>query len=527
MPHHAKRYHDLDALRAFAMLLGIVLHGMMSFICVPAWGAQDFHQNTPLYGTALYAIHGFRLPLFFLISGFFTMMLWKKRGTRGLVKHRLKHIGLPLIIFTIVIWPVLIAASYWGLSSKMKRDAFGRFPANQEIWQAAVQGHVETILKHLESGVHVDTKDILRTTALSYAAMHNRPAAIDLLLERGANINASNSQGMTALHFAALFGHVEAVQKLVAKGASPNRRNLRGRTPLEMAHSDLRGVRIIAVPFTVQVDVDTFQMRQSQIITFLLGRTSARPLDSWSRVKARGYTLAVEMPVFVHLWFLYYLLLILCLFLVAVALHKRLPIRFPDWMVATPTCFLWLLPLTFASQSFMTQSFGADTAAGLVPWPPKLAYYATFFLYGAMAYGRPAFEQAGRHWKTLFLLAIPTLISGITFYRQSDFIYSSALAVTYAWLMIFCMIGFFQALFSTPRPWVRYLSDSSYWLYIAHIPLILVPQILLSEMDLPNLLKFVLISLSTFTVLLLSYAYLVRHTFVGKLLNGRKHPRPQ
>lgn len=524
MASHTKRYHNLDALRAFAMLLGIVLHGMMSFICIPAWGAQDLHQNTLLYGTVLYAIHGFRLPLFFLISGFFTMMLWKKRGTRGLVKHRLKHIGLPLVVFTIVIWPLLIAVSYWGLSTKIKRDASGRFTDHQEIWQAAVQGRLEAIQNIRDLGTPVDTKDGLGTTALSHAAMHNRMEAINGLLDHGANINAKNSQGMTALHFAALFGHVESVQNLVANGANPNLRNRRGKTPLEMAQTDHRTVQFIAVPFTVPVDSTTFQQRQSLVTAFLRGRTSARPLDSWSRAKARCYALAIEMPIFVHLWFLYYLLLILVLFLIALSLRKRLACSVPNWMVATPTCFLWLLPLTFASQSFMTQSFGADTAGGLIPWPPKLAYYATFFFYGALAYGRPAFDQAGRHWKGFFLIAIPLLIGGLICFRQGAYFTSSALAVTYAWIMIFGMIGFFRKTFSSPRPWVRYLSDASYWLYIAHIPLILVPQVLLSEMRLPHGLKFLLICLSTFSVLLLSYAFFVRHTFLGTLLNGSKPP---
>ena len=35
MSQTSPRYHDYDALRAFAMLLGIVLHGLMSFVELP------------------------------------------------------------------------------------------------------------------------------------------------------------------------------------------------------------------------------------------------------------------------------------------------------------------------------------------------------------------------------------------------------------------------------------------------------------------------------------------------------------
>ena len=121
-----KRYHDLDALRAFAMLLGIVLHGAISFFPLSIWPAQDIHQpevsvptqlvetlgqvglETPrsvnLYEMLLHAIHGFRLPLFFLVSGFFTAMLWRNRGLKQLAKHRAKRILLPLAIFVPVTW---------------------------------------------------------------------------------------------------------------------------------------------------------------------------------------------------------------------------------------------------------------------------------------------------------------------------------------------------------------------------------------------------------------------------------------
>jgi len=41
-------------------------------------------------------IHGFRMPLFFLLSGFFTAMLWQSRGLQRLWRHRLNRLGLPL-----------------------------------------------------------------------------------------------------------------------------------------------------------------------------------------------------------------------------------------------------------------------------------------------------------------------------------------------------------------------------------------------------------------------------------------------
>ena len=80
------RRHDLDALRAFAMLLGIALHASLSFSTIP-WVVHDSRQSE-LYSTFMLAVHGFRMPLFFLVSGFFTAMLcagegWRRCSSKG------------------------------------------------------------------------------------------------------------------------------------------------------------------------------------------------------------------------------------------------------------------------------------------------------------------------------------------------------------------------------------------------------------------------------------------------------------
>ena len=74
------RFHELDALRAFAMLLGVVLHASM-FLVWPEWPvvAKEISPDLP-YDDIVHAIHGFRMPVFFLLSGFFTAMLWRRHG---------------------------------------------------------------------------------------------------------------------------------------------------------------------------------------------------------------------------------------------------------------------------------------------------------------------------------------------------------------------------------------------------------------------------------------------------------------
>ena len=99
------RFHELDALRASAMLLGIVLHA--AIFLIPGASDEEYPREVSgIYTLVFFAIHGFRMPVFFLLSGFFTAMLWQRQGLGQLGKHRLKRIGLPLIIGCFTILPI-------------------------------------------------------------------------------------------------------------------------------------------------------------------------------------------------------------------------------------------------------------------------------------------------------------------------------------------------------------------------------------------------------------------------------------
>ncbi|MBR0826530.1 acyltransferase family protein [Bradyrhizobium manausense] len=99
----SERLHALDAVRAYALLLGIVLHAIMSFVPVSGlWPIHDTHPSLAL-GLLSFAIHVFRMTTFFLIAGFFARMSFHRRGIWGFVRDRLQRIGLPLVIG----WPIL------------------------------------------------------------------------------------------------------------------------------------------------------------------------------------------------------------------------------------------------------------------------------------------------------------------------------------------------------------------------------------------------------------------------------------
>src|SRR3954447_16976070 len=111
----SERRSDLDALRAGAMLLGIVLHASMSFF--PSfWMVADRRQD-PGFGILFSAIHGFRMPLFFVMCGFFSAMLLHRRGRGSLAKHRFQRVFLPLVVGMFTIVPLTVGMSTLAISS--------------------------------------------------------------------------------------------------------------------------------------------------------------------------------------------------------------------------------------------------------------------------------------------------------------------------------------------------------------------------------------------------------------------------
>ncbi len=90
------------------------------------------------------------------------------------------------------------------------------------------------------------------------------------------------------------------------------------------------------------------------------------------------------------------------------------------------------------------------------------------------------------------------------------------------------IIGLFMAVLSSPsdriRRAMRYLSDSAYWVYLAHLPLVVVVAILMRDLEWHPILKLAINVTLSSVILLVTYELLVRHTLIGRLLNGKRVP---
>jgi ABC-type multidrug transport system ATPase subunit/peptidoglycan/LPS O-acetylase OafA/YrhL len=125
-----ERLHALDAVRAFVLLLGIVLHATMSFFLpIPA---QDVSQSATL-GVVFFVIHTFRMTTFFVVAGLFARLLLERRGTRGFIADRSKRILGPMLVGWVVLAPLTIGAVIWGIARSAD-------PAVREAMSAAAAG---------------------------------------------------------------------------------------------------------------------------------------------------------------------------------------------------------------------------------------------------------------------------------------------------------------------------------------------------------------------------------------------------
>jgi hypothetical protein len=69
---------------------------------------------------------------------------------------------------------------------------------------------------------------------------------------------------------------------------------------------------------------------------------------------------------------------------------------------------------------------------------------------------------------------------------------------------------------------MRYLAESSFWVYLIHVPVVALSQALLLPLSWPIAVKFLLIAAVAIALSLLSYEYIVRRSLIGEIINGAR-----
>jgi peptidoglycan/LPS O-acetylase OafA/YrhL len=425
----SERLESLDALRAGAMLLGVVLHAAIAYMPTRMpqllWAVHD-PAASPAFDYIFWWIHGFRLPLFFLLAGFFAAMMCQSRGSKEYLSNRTRRVLVPLLCACVVVLPATytVWSSGWLVSGLCNTGQFLRMKFGPHL------------APHLYGLAHLWFLEHLFLMSLGYWAWQR--------LREARGERDSQRAGDTKL-------------------------------------PQQPGIRIDAGPDSVGGPAST--RRWSPLVFAVLGT--------------------------------------LALYLSPGAVHSFPNSFFPD--------------------------------------PFRLAYYSLFFAAGvAMFSRREQLPELTRNWAWCLPASLVAFIVNAEFIKQYAFLRGAvgldrlALAlstVIFAWLSAIGWLGLFLRLLKS-RPaksvghaqtdrtdrskpsaastsTLRYIADSSYWIYLFHMPVVGLVQVLLYPLDLPAWLKFTAAVLAGAGLGLVTYQAWVRYGAIGRVLNGPRHrPAP-
>lgn len=111
------RIHSLDSLRAIMMLLGLVIHSALTYNVTDhgdVWNLKDPETTSIATDFLVLIIHAFRMPIFFLIAGFFGAMLFYERKPLKMISNRVSRIVFPFLVFLFILSPILSFVSQYS-----------------------------------------------------------------------------------------------------------------------------------------------------------------------------------------------------------------------------------------------------------------------------------------------------------------------------------------------------------------------------------------------------------------------------
>lgn len=233
-----------------------------------------------------------------------------------------------------------------------------------------------------------------------------------------------------------------------------------------------------------------------------------------------------------HLWFLYYLTLITFVFFLLGLMFKKnkgltkMLLTVYRWLLLRPLLRLLIFSVTILAILYIFGITWADTSVSFVPDISTFSFYAIFYGFGWLLFLRKSDLNQLKRFAWPFTLLATGTFSVLFFYEFP--VSTTVLQIInslIAWLFVFGISGLFLKYGNGPTQRMRYLSDASYWFYLIHLPFALILSGMIASWKINAFLKFSFVLIVTFLICLISYHFLVRNTFIGQFLNGRKHPR--
>ena len=551
------RYHALDALRAYAMFLGVILHASMAYIPNVPWGSHD-PAAADWVGLILLGIHGFRMQLFFVISGFFTLMLLQRRGVQNIIKHRFLRILIPCVLGVITVLPAQHAVEAWATRSESKAVVRSTKDENATAFVNALKtGQRDKAVQLLGAGLDPNAQDpMYGLTMLAWAALVDDGPVGGELIKRGADVNGRSRNQSTALNAAAFRGSEMVALLLLEQNADTTLKSADGDTPLRSAFAPADASAGIAMLLGITLPDDaTLTAGRRKVVRLLPGgdeALAASPDLGYAKSKQTGLPALrsaylgwilsglvigsspaafnfLMTNVVDHLWFLWMLWWMVLILGALAGVFNRIPNGVIAWLGKPWRIAILVIPTAILQsfQGLFAPILGPDTSIGLLPMPHVFIYYLFFFVVGALIYKAGTLDAAAtKGWIAELIIAnavcFPLALVLLAGRNTGGLVLGGLVQGFYTWLSIFGLIGFFRATLGGESKVLRYLSDASYFVYIFHIIVVLVIQHVLVKIGIPVGIKLLIVALGATGILIGVYQVAVRYTFIGTLLNGKK-----
>jgi glucan biosynthesis protein C len=113
-----ERLHYLDHLRALAMLAGVFFHAALAYSpLMSGFFPTADRQNSAWVDGVVWGLHLVRMPLFFLVAGFFAAWVLENRGGAALLRQRVRRIVVPFLVAWPLVFITLSAGIVWAAAN--------------------------------------------------------------------------------------------------------------------------------------------------------------------------------------------------------------------------------------------------------------------------------------------------------------------------------------------------------------------------------------------------------------------------
>ena len=234
-----------------------------------------------------------------------------------------------------------------------------------------------------------------------------------------------------------------------------------------------------------------------------------------------------------NLWFLYYYFYLAVLTGITqryLVISQQLINRIIDFII--PICKILILRIIlFSLPIFLLLIFfnieWIETPPQLLIDVPSFILYAIYYIMGWVLFTKKQlFYYLSDRAVWILMIGLLLFLAKLLTINDAHFYLSACINASFSMSMVLGLIGMAYKSITYYNRYIRYLSDASYWIYLIHVPILITLSGILYNINLNVFVKFSLVLIGTYSIALLSYQLVVRSSFIGQFLNGRRVIRP-